>query len=57
MNSVDWNGRMECWSGVLERSTGLDYWRGCGDPFVRMRNVAVSHVSAFTVESLVGQTG
>ena len=25
MNSVDWNGGMERWSGLLEWSTGLDY--------------------------------
>ena len=26
MNSVYWNGGMERWSGLLEWSTGLDYW-------------------------------
>ena len=26
VNSVDWNGGMERWIGLLEWSTGLDYW-------------------------------
>ena len=26
MNSMDWNGGMERWSGLLEWSIGLDYW-------------------------------
>ena len=26
VNSVDWNGGVERWIGLLEWSTGLDYW-------------------------------
>ena len=26
VNLVDWNDGMEQWSGLLERSAGLDYW-------------------------------
>ena len=51
MNSVDWNGRMERWSGLLEWSTGLDYWRGVAPLYARAMLLSVS---ACIVENLVG---
>ena len=50
MNSLEWSGGMERWSGLLEWNTGLDYWRGAASQCTRAQ--ATPHLYVFS-ESLV----
>ena len=32
LNSVDWNGGLEWWTGLVEWTSGMDQWNGLHTP-------------------------